>query len=192
MTVERTSQSSLSWMPPTPRQVKAANTRPSVAWRVADVLMMVVLILSAINLFRLSGDTSPMNWFTVAGGILVLSQGVWGIYSAYTGQRYLPPRRIRRLCETGVAVPGRFVERRGGMNGRIVWYTFERPDQQQDVTWTDVAYNRAALRRLAPGDAVTVLYDPKNPEKSTVYETCGYEVQSAAGEDDSTVRHPQG
>lgn len=107
-------------------------------------------------------------WFAVMLGI--------GIY-AITGRGYLPTKEIKRLCLYGTAVPGTFTGYQTGRSAtRFIEYTFQHPRANFKMVESALAPNDAALQKLKAGDAVTVLYDPDDPENNTVYETCGYEV----------------
>ena len=98
-----------------------------------------------------------VGWFIASAGVFV------GAYHA--------PWSERRLMRQGVAVPGRIVGRGGDGPPRSpfgVEYEFEvRPGV---VAAGKMTVNSEHKDRTVPGAAVTVLYHPRRPTRSIVYE----------------------
>jgi hypothetical protein len=95
-----------------------------------------------------------------------------GVLSVFVYILYLAPRRVRRLYRSGIPVAGRIVSKRDWRGGKstayYVRYAFENPDAgpcEREMNVSPRSYQLAT-----PGDAVTILYDPRKPKRSVIYE----------------------
>ncbi len=100
---------------------------------------------------------------------------------------WLLPSRARWLCRNGIAVPGTILD----INQRpfvrspnsivhfsswhVTWrYTTDPGEILTAKRWTNSGW------LLDVAQSVTILYDPRRPTRSLIYEYCGYNVQARA------------
>lgn len=161
----------------TPRKVRVNSKPPHVLIRLFDLLFHVLFIYMVAPrlLDDLLNQPPTASWIYSTMDCLGIAFWLWGIFTILNGRRYYAPKENRKLCESGVFIEGRCTGQRRNLNHGI-WYTFTHPATGESVERLAIVYNKQAADKLAVGDLVRVLYDPNNLKKSTVYETCGYEV----------------
>ncbi len=108
------------------------------------------------------------NWFiTVAYGLILLLGAQTEFFDA---------RRRRELLRTGSVTKGEVTRvSQGGKRGfYTVNYVFSVANRQIK-DWRHGLQNNPKMKA---GDLITVLFDPANPDKNTVYELCESEVDT--------------
>ena len=88
------------------------------------------------------------------------------------------PRQQRELYVSGTAVEGITTDKnRMTTKGGYVYilrYTFTPAKQGMTPYSTSMMLAREEFEAAQPGQAVTILYDPMKPKRSTIYEYGGY------------------
>lgn len=173
----------------------------------ANIALLLIIPGVSLALITRTYDRPESYYFAalaLAIGIAVLAVA----YSVASGYAYLPPARIKKLCETGRATTGIILHVSDSEYGfREIAYEFVTPTSQKEYEdelkainernrsapdaedpyaadprperiGRSTAPDEAAVRQIKPGDQVTVLYHPDDDGQSTVYETSGYQVMS--------------
>jgi hypothetical protein len=98
---------------------------------------------------------------------------------------WIKPFRIRWLYKHGDTTSGAVIGKRtqaGKTTTYFVDYVFNHPYTGEQLKGEVEAPNAATYDRVRIHQIVTVLYSPKKPKRSTVYELGGYEVKDVAAD----------
>jgi Protein of unknown function (DUF3592) len=115
-----------------------------------------------------SGGGGPWG---VVGSIWLFGLFWNGVLSVFVHLAYIGPWRVRRLYRSGTPVEGRVISKRvsrGKSTAYYVRYAYQTADG--DNFDREMTTSREHYEVASHGASVTVLYDPRKPRRSVVYE----------------------
>ena len=133
--------------------------------------------IGSLQYVGLPPSTSAWTLLLLIGGFLVVW---WSFLSMYLWRAWGVPWKARRLVQRGTAVTGWIDRKRPGEKGTVneINYHFIHPTTGKTIK-TSLSTYLQAYDFVHVGDGVTVLFEPGNSKRSTVYELSRYQVDGA-------------
>lgn len=134
-----------------------------------------VLRIGDVHLTELPSGNSGVS----GSCCVMLFMLVWcGFVTLFAAAAWMGPVAARALVRDGTAVAGTVVGKRKRTTGKsrgydiVYQFTTAEGTAESAVQWV----SNTAGNGYSEGQAVTVLYDPRRPSRSTIYEASDYEV----------------